>query len=232
MKTTAKLLTLTFFVLFSFQCFAQEIELKGKVVTYDSIAVNKAKIHISSSQKEVFTNAQGEFTLICKSKDKLAIIADGFQKHKLKINAKVKSPLTINLEVGIKKHSTKLAIKSGHVLDTDNFLKSYSISIRNTKYGRFETVFDLLLDETKSARGNRRIFYEGGELRLSGYSAENQLNDVAVEVDGKLEDDNIIETLDPNTITHIDIYKGRRLGKYSAMKVAIVVVILTTKYNG
>jgi hypothetical protein len=232
MKTTTKLLTLTLFVLFSLQALSQQIELKGKVVTYDSIAVNKAKILVKSSQKEIYTNEQGEFTLICNINDKLSIIANGFQKQKLKVNEKMNTPITINLLLGIKKKSSKLAIDSGHILDTDNFFKSYSSSIRNTKYGRFETVFELLLDETKTARGNRRLYYQGGELRLAGYGASNQFNSVAVEVDGKLEEDKIIDTLDPNTITHINIYKGRRFGKYDAMKVEIVIVILTTKYNG
>ena len=76
-----KLVLLLFFLTFSsLTLLAQKIEVKGKVVVFNSLPVVNANVKVPDSDAVVKTSLDGSFTCMCKEKDKLVITAAGFDK--------------------------------------------------------------------------------------------------------------------------------------------------------
>ncbi len=69
--------------------YAQERMVYGIVHAFDSIPLDGAEIYIKSTKQTVFTDSGGNFSAPCNAKDKLKIMARGFESKKIKIDSKI-----------------------------------------------------------------------------------------------------------------------------------------------
>lgn len=105
------------FCVFSAQ--AQVIEIIGKVTTFNTIAVDKARITVHKADISTLSDSLGHFSIICNNKDKLIIGASGFlSKKKIKVNNLRDTLITNLIFVGGEKNIEE-AVSSGHVRKSD-----------------------------------------------------------------------------------------------------------------
>ena len=96
MKTKLYLTLILFSLLVSNMVLAQQKEIIGKVITFNTYPVNKAKIEVRGNKQAVYSKADGTFRFQPGKKNKITVSALGFAKRNL-IVENVKDTLVINL---------------------------------------------------------------------------------------------------------------------------------------
>ena len=104
------------FCVFSVQ--TQVIEVVGKVTTFKTIAVDKARITVNKTEISTLSDSLGHFSIICNNKDKLIIGASGFKRKKIKVNS-LTDTLKINLIFDGGEKNIEEAVSSEHVRKSD-----------------------------------------------------------------------------------------------------------------
>lgn len=182
--------------------FAQNREVTGCIVVFETIPVVNAKITLKSSKKIVTTNEMGEFTLSCNSKDKLLIIAEGFQSKKIKINTKKTSPILVNLELSKNSEASQIAVYKGHILKVEEFDKLVKKYSKDNGYGRYSTVLEIIKCEFPTLQ------YVNGEIIMRGIKSITGNNAAKISVDGVIMGGSILESLTSNDIVSIRLLQG------------------------
>jgi len=205
--------------------FAKNREITGRVLVFERIPVVNAKITIKSSTTIIRTNEKGEFTLECNSKDKLLIVAEGFQSKKIKINDKKTSPILINLELSKNHEAAQIAVYEGHILkveEFDNLVEKYS---KDNGYGRYSTVLEIIKCEFPTLQ------YVNGEIIMRGIKSITGNNAAKISVDGVIMGGSILESLTPNDIVSIRLLQGSQAAIHGIRGANGIVEIRTKQGN-
>ena len=230
MKTTYFLKQLFFSILLfsSLFVFAQDKTLVGKVTTFDSIPLIGVNIKVKSTGQVVQTDSLGLFQVICKSKDNLKIVADGFFSKKVKVEEPIRLIL-INLT--LKKGNNNLEhaeryvnIGYGNVNSKDLL---YSISHANQNdidFSKYNNVLDAIQGQFPGVTVEDNVIVIRGTKTLMGV----QGNAALVVIDGVITDYSDLVNLSPNDIESVDVLKDGSSSVYGS-RGANGVVIITTK---
>jgi len=212
-------------IIFSFQSIsAQEIQVKGTVLAFDSIPIINAKVMNQNSKEVVFTNKKGEFTCSSKIEDKLVISASGFGKKRLKVK-KIKQPLIVSLYLIKSKNAEELAIKNGHIGLIKSF-KTLAKKKSNLKdYSKYNSVVAIIQSEFSSVQ------YMNGEFIIRGHSSLYGSSAALIEIDGVVSDYSMLNSLSTNDIKNIRVDKGGDASKYGVRGGNGVICITTHTSN-
>lgn len=105
---------LSFMLFFSFSMEGQTKTIEGTVTAFGGIAVEKAEVMIKKTKTSVFTDSAGFFSIDCKGKDKITVLASGFKKQTIKVSD-FHSSGEIQLSVAKGEEGVQMAIANGHI---------------------------------------------------------------------------------------------------------------------
>ncbi|PXY01900.1 hypothetical protein DF185_04430 [Marinifilum breve] len=222
MKSILKLTSIIFLVLYSINCFSQKIEVRGKVVVFDSIPVINAKVIVKSSEESLKTNYLGVFECECNEKDKLIVLAKGFSKYTIKVKKK-SNELIAKLKLAKIPNADGIAIDKGHILNVDLFKELAKKYHGQKDYSKYTSVMDVIRNEFPSLQISNEGIIIRGKSSLLGSSAAN------IEIDGVMTDYSTLSGLSPTNIAKIEIVKGSDAAIYGVRGGNGVVKITTKK---
>jgi len=195
-------------IVFNFQSIsAQEIQVKGTILAFDSIPIINAKVMNHNSKEIVYTNTKGEFICTSEIKDKLIISASGFRNRKIKVH-KIKQPLIVSLNLIPSKNAEESAIKNGHI----GLIKSFKTLAKKKSYqkdySKYTSVLAIIQGEFSSVQ------YINGEFIIRGHSSLYGSSAALIDIDGMASDFSMLSTLSTNDIKNIRVDKGGDVSKY------------------
>ncbi|WP_321297882.1 TonB-dependent receptor plug domain-containing protein [Marinifilum fragile] len=222
MKAIFKSISIIFLVFYSLNCFSQRIEVSGKIIVFDSIPIVNADVIVKST-KEIFkTNNLGVFKCECNEKDKLIVIAKGFNKYTIKVKKK-SNELIGNLKLAKIPRAAEIAIDKGHILMVDSFKKLAKKNSGQKDYSKYISIMDVIRNEFPSLQISNSGIIIRGKSSLIGSSAAN------IEIDGVITDYSSLSGLSPTNIAKIEIIKGSDTAIYGVRGGNGVVKITTKK---
>ncbi|MDE5422503.1 TonB-dependent receptor plug domain-containing protein [Ancylomarina sp. DW003] len=221
-----KLVLLLFFLTFSsLTLLAQKIEVKGKVVVFNTLPVVNANVKVPGSEVVVKTSLDGSFTCMCKEKDKLVITAAGFDKLIIKVKKKKAKKLLAKMRLLKSSEASKMAIEKGHILKVDQFEKLVRERSGIKDYSVYSSVMDILRNEFSALR------IVNGEVIIRGKSSLNGSSAARFEVDGVMTEQSMIESLSTSDVASIKVVKGSDAAIYGVRGGTGVIQIKTKKGN-
>lgn len=223
MKKNKLVLFLLFFVFLNFTLLAQKIEVKGKVVIYNTVPVVNANVKVRSSETSVKTNKDGIFTCICDEKDKLDVTAAGFSKFTIKVKRKRAKQLIAKLRLLKSPDASEMAIEKGHILQVSKFEKLVKKRSGVKDYSIYTNVMEIIRNEFSSLR------IVDGEVIIRGKSSLLGSSAARFEVDGVMMEQSMIESLSTSDIASIKVIKGSDAAIYGVRGGTGVISIKTKK---
>lgn len=116
MKQVTKIIIISIAILQGALLSAQNlITIRGRVVTFGEIPVNKAEVTTKKTNIKVFTDSLGFFSIDCHEKDKIYVNAHGFDQASLKLKKYINTK--INLIYSNKETSFDEAVEHGHIAE-------------------------------------------------------------------------------------------------------------------
>ena len=206
----------------SFSLNAQERTLNGIVTSFDSIPLIGASVKILSTNQVVFTDSLGTFFLLCNSKDKIAVSANGFYTQKVKLTGKIKFA-AVNLRLKSGSKNREHAIGYGYVSEEDKTGSVESINSSDGKFANYLDIFDLL--EGRFAG----VEIVGEEIIIRGTKSLISSNAALIVVDGIIMDGSILKTISPLDVKSINVIKDASTAVYGSRGTNGVVLIETKK---
>lgn len=222
MKSILKLTSIIFLVLCSICCFSQSIEVSGKVLVFDSIPVVNANIMIKSTKETIKTNQLGEFKCECNEKDKLVVIAKGFNKYTIKVKKK-SNKLIGKLKLAKIPKAAEIAIDKGHILMVDSFKELAKKYSGQKDYSKYTSFMDIIRNEFPSLQITNGEIIIRGKSSFYGSSAAN------IEIDGVMTDYAALSNLSPTNIDKVVIVKGSDAAIYGIRGGNGVIKVTTKK---
>ncbi|BAX82314.1 carboxypeptidase-like regulatory domain-containing protein [Labilibaculum antarcticum] len=219
MKSKKIILTITF-IFASILYLHAQINVKGTVLAFESIPIVNANIVIQNSGESVKTNNKGEFTLVCKSKNKLIVTAKGFKDKKYKIKSKDKKTV-IFLELSNEPKAAEIAIANGHILKMTDFLKLVEKNAKKNDFSSYDNVLQIIKAKYPGVK------IENNEITIRGVKSLKKSSAAIIEIDGSILDFNALESIPTATIASIDILTPSMSGMYGSRGANGVVVIKT-----
>lgn len=204
---------------------AQKIEVKGKVVVFNTLPVVNANVKVPDSEVVVKTSLDGSFTCMCKEKDKLVITAAGFDKLIIKVKKKKAKKLLAKMRLLKSSEASKMAIEKGHILKVDQFEKLVRERYGIKDYSVYSSVMDILRNEFSALR------IVNGEVIIRGKSSLNGSSAARFEVDGVMTEQSMIESLSTSDVASIKVVKGSDAAIYGVRGGTGVIQIKTKKGN-
>jgi TonB-dependent SusC/RagA subfamily outer membrane receptor len=202
----------------SFSLNAQERTLNGIVTTFDSIPLYGASVKVLSTKQVVFTDSLGTFFLLCNSKDKIAVSANGFYTQKVKLTGKIKFA-AVNLKLKSGSKSSEHAIGYGYVREEDKTGSVESINSSDGKFANYLDIFDLL--EGRFAG----VEVVGEEIVIRGVKSMNSSNAALIVIDGVISEGSILKTISPLDVKSINVIKDASSAVYGSRGTNGVVLI-------
>ena len=111
--------------LFSLSMDGQTKTIDVTVTAFGGIVVEKAEVMIKKSKTSVFTDSEGFFSIECKGKDKITVLASGFKKKTIKVSD-FHSSGEIQLSAAKGEKGVQRAIANGHI--------AQNVSVEAVKY--------------------------------------------------------------------------------------------------
>lgn len=222
MKAIFKLSSIIILVLYSINCFSQKIEVRGKVLVFDSIPVVNANVIVKSSKETFKTNYLGVFECKCNEKDKLVVTASGFSKYTIKVKKK-SNELIAKMNLAKVAKAEDIAIDKGHILLVDSFKELAKKHSNKNDYSKYTSVIEIIRNEFPSLQISNSGIIIRGKSSIRGSSYAN------IEIDGVMTDYSSISSLSPTDIAKIEIVKGGDAAIYGVRGGTGVVKIITKK---
>lgn len=214
-----KISLLTFLLLFAFVGTAQNTVIKGKVTTFDIIAVIQTEVIAKKSKVTVISDSLGAFEIEADLKDKLIFKAVGFKTRIIKVK-KVIELDKINLEIEGAENEIDNAVTNGYIKETSLADAKKIYKQKNAfSYGYNNLT---LLMQTKFP--NLQI--EGDEIIMRGKTSLTGGNNGALIIlNGTTYNWGSVKNLDVQTIKNIKIMSGSAATRYGTGSGNGVIVI-------
>jgi len=223
MKKNKLVLFLLFFPFSNHSLLAPKIEVKGKVVTFNTVPVVNANVKVPGSKTSVKTDQDGSF--ICNENVKLIITAAGFNKLSFIVKKKKAKQLIANMRLLKSSEASKMAIEKGHILQISQFEKLLKERSGIKDYSRYSNLMDIIKNEFLSLRIVNRDVIIRGETSLTGS------NVALFELNGTMVEQSAVESLSTSDIASIKVVKGNNAAIYGLRGGQGVISIKTKKGN-
>lgn len=209
-------------LLFSLNIFAQERTIIGITTVFDSIPVAGATVKVQSTGQEVISDSLGNFSVTCKSKDKITVSANGFYSEKAKLNDKTKL-VAVNLKLKPGMENIEHAIGYGHVTDKDKLMAVASLNKTDVDFSKYNSMTELV----KSRIPGVQVI--NGQFVMRGINSINS-NTTAplILIDGVQSNSETLKNLQPSVVKNISFLKDASASIYGT-RAANGVVIIETK---
>ncbi len=218
MKKISILMLLLVFSMSNIQ--AQDHIIHGIVNTLDSIPLIGVEIKIQSTKQTVRTDSFGNFTAVCNKKDKLKFKANGFYTENVSVHEKIKF-LAVNMRLKPGEKQLNYAIGYGYVDDKDRTTPGSSADINESRYSKFNTVYDIIVSTGAQIKN--------GEIILRGSKSFQGSSAALIVIDNVISDYDYLWSLRPNDIKRIDILQDPASAVYGSRGANGVVLIETLK---
>lgn len=197
--------------LFLFLCplvsFSQGKEIKGIVISSDSIPLISAEVSTKGAGQVVLTDSMGNFSIVVKLKDKIKIKAEGFVSKNFNIEKIDKNPVfVLEYDLGNPKNDNRLisngnsqyiVLLNGKKVDVTGYHNIYELIQGN--------VSGVLVNDNE---GNKEIIIRGKSTMGS--------SDPLVVIDGALQNTNALDNLVLPDIMSVDILKDGSASRYGS----------------
>lgn len=203
----------------SFSLSAKQIEVKGKITTFEKYPVNKVSITIKGTQSEVVSEEDGTFRIECDENDKLLIRANGFVTKKVSL-AKLESKSALDLDLKLKDgdKNQELAMRFGHISE-ETLTHALEFVNTNLNYGSYAKITDILTEK------NNRVKVTPYEVSIVGMKGKTLYM-----VDGSEVHFSYFESIPTTDIKTIAVLRNTASARYG-MKGYGGVIEVTTKSN-
>lgn len=210
----------TFF--FALYVTAQDKIIHGAVTTFDSIPLIGATVKVMSTKQTVLTDTLGNFSIGCKTKDKLKVTAHGFYDQKVKLTEEFKFA-AVNLKIKPGEKNQEYAIGYGHVKDRDRLAAVSNLNSDDVDFSIYSNMYDLIRGRFAGVR------IVGGEIIIRGVNSINMSSAALIVVDGVPTSNSILSSLPPSQVKSIDVLKDGSTAIYGSRGANGVVLIETKK---
>ena len=201
---------------------AQSRMVHGVVHTFDSIPLIGAEIIIKSTGKSYFTDLYGNFTIECNPKDKLKILAEGFDNRKIHINEKIKF-VAINLKLKSGETERKYNIGYGNTGEANRSGAVASLNYQDTDFNRYLNAFEIIRSNFSGVQ------VVGNEIIVRGNKTLSSSSAALIVIDGVISDEIVLGSLSPVEIKNIDVIKDSSSAVYGSRGTNGVVLVETFK---
>ncbi len=203
---------------------AQDRQVTGKVTTYRKMPLSNVSLQLKNAKKEVFSDAQGNFSFVCDEKEKVTISAYGFVPKKIKIsNLPEGDSLLVDLKFNNNKKNFDLATKSQHINEKDlNYaVKHLDVS---ADYSRYNTILDAVKGRVTG------VSVTGNSILIRGNTTLNSGPVPALlVVDGSVVEFPVFVEIPPIEVKSIKFLKGAAASSLYGSRGMGGVVEVTTK---
>jgi len=203
----------------SFSLSAKQVEVNGKITTFDKYPLNKVSITIKGTQSEVVSDENGTFKIFCNENDKLIIKAKGFVTKKVSLTKlESKSVLDVDLKLKDGDKNQELAMRFGHISE-ETLTHALDFVNSNLDYGSYAKITDIL-----SEKKNRV------SVNPNGVSIVGMKGQALYMVDGSEVHYSYFESIPTTDIKTIAVLRNTASARYG-MKGFGGVIEVTTKSN-
>lgn len=206
----------------TFSLNAQDKVVNGMVTTFDSIPLIGASVQVKSTNIIAHTDSLGNFSVLCNSKDKIAVSANGFYTQKIRLNSNIKFA-AVNLKMKSTKKSSEHMIGYGYVSDNDKTSAVESLNSHDTNFSRYLDIYDLIKGQFAGVQ------VVGTEIHIRGENSINSSNAALIVIDGIIMDNSTLNTLHPLEVKNIHVIKDGSAAVYGSRGSNGVVLIETKK---
>jgi hypothetical protein len=141
---------------------AKEIEVYGKITTFDKYPLKDVSILVKGTQNLVNSDSDGIFRIVCDESDKLMIRANGFVSKRIPVEEmESKTPIQVNLKLKDGEKNYELATVFGHISAET---LSHAIELLESKldYGSYGTIADILTEkDNRVSVSNEGVYISG-----------------------------------------------------------------------
>jgi hypothetical protein len=193
-------------LLVSFSMEGQTKKFEGTITAFGGIAVENAEVMIKKSKTSVFTDSEGFFSIECKGKDKITVLASGFKKKTIKVSD-FHSSGEIQLSVAKGEKGIQMAITNGHI--TENVrIKAVKFVNRKLPYA---LGFDNMEQLVKGKFPNLEV--TGSEIIVRGRQSRSSSGALIV-LNGATYPWSSIRTFNVTEIKDIKLYTGVEASRF------------------
>lgn len=218
-----KLFTLLVFSSLVLQLSAQDKTVRGIVTTFDSIAVIGAEVHVKSTSEVVKTDTLGRFSVEVTNKDKLKIVAKGFNTRKIELTKQTKL-VAVNLKLKAGAKAREYAIGYGHVSDVDKLNAVSQLSPNEVDFSQYTSMTELIRGRFAGVE-----VQSNGDIIIRGVNSLTLSSAALIVLDGIPVDKSVMNTISPSNVASINVLKDGSSAIYGSRGANGVVLIETKK---
>ena len=214
------LFVITCFISFSSHAVSQEINVKGRVVTFNTYGLNKVTVTAKNTGVETVTDTAGYYSITCNPDDKLIFEANGFFKEKVNLKSKTTHEIYVNLKLKSGDKNIEIATGYGYI-EKDKLSHAIEHIESNNDFSGYESVLDIIRGRFPGVNvGTNSITIRGTDT----FEGENAL----IVVDGVVVDFSVMKNIPPSQIKSVNILKGASASaRYGSRGMGGVIVIQT-----
>lgn len=122
--------------------FGQDHVVKGKVLAFKKYPLNNIEVSSKKMKTEVFTDADGHFSIVCSKNSQLTFSAPGFYTQKIKINDE--EYIAVNLIVIEQEAANKDVVKGEHMTKDQLDYALENLLDENNNFEQLATIYDVI----------------------------------------------------------------------------------------
>ncbi|QCX40238.1 hypothetical protein FF125_17950 [Aureibaculum algae] len=200
-------------------CLSQSKTVHGKVYAFKNLALQNIKVVSKKSKLSVLTDSLGNYTINCKSKDRLIFLGAGFEKVIKRVNNKD----TINIKMVLKEDDKSIAEAKefGHVSESNLSYSLANYAEYNNDFSNYPDIFAMLQGKFPGIQIINSPL--GRKIQIRGKNSITGSSDALYVIDGVISQS--IENIEPFNVKTIKILKNAAI--YGARGGSGAIVITT-----
>lgn len=208
-------------LLISLNTEAQTRVVNGQLTAYKSFPVMNVEVSSKKAKATTVSDAQGNFSIVCKEKDIIMIKPKAFRPVNEKVSGQ-EDTLKINLVFIDTKKNRELAISSGYLTETNLNYAVSNLAEENNDFCKYTDIYSLLRSECTgiTISNSGQITVRGGNTSFSGS------DQALIVVDGN--PTSVIDGIMPCIVKSVRVLKDSDAAIYGS-RGGNGVVVITTK---
>lgn len=220
-----KIFSLGFIFLLAIQSNAQNNVVHGMIHCFDSIPLIGAEIKVKSTKQIVLSDTLGNFSVVCNTKDKLIVSANGFSTEKINLKEGIKL-VAVNLKLKSGERNKEYAIGYAHVSDREKLNAVSSINKDELDFSMYTNMYDLIRGRFAGVQ-----IQNNGDIIIRGVNSINMSSAALIVVDGVPSNTSIMTSIPPSQVKNISVLKDGGASIYGT-RGANGVVLIETRRGG
>lgn len=163
----------------------QNITVVGKVHAFKNLPLNKIEVIAKKAKSKALTDSQGNFRIICNSRDKLEFTGNGFQKTTFLINSNSSNVNSIWVKMlFIDREKNQIAsVKNGHITQEKLLNSIQSYPEYNYNYNTYPDIFTAI-DRIYASNDKIRVQGEAVYISSNNFGSSQNISAIYI-VNGK-----------------------------------------------